>query len=196
MTCDASVGPRPFGCTGEAGVRSDSTTPWVRTGRLWLRPCEPRDLDRVHELWTSPEILEFLFDGRRIFREEAQSIIDRSDRCFTERGYGIWLFFAAEEQEQPQLLAGFVGLLNDSPESPRLVFGTRPALRGRGYAVEASLEVLRHAFGVLGLPRVFADVDEPNQASISVLRKIGMKPTGRAIVAGRPLLYYEIACAL
>jgi RimJ/RimL family protein N-acetyltransferase len=175
-------------------LRSNSIT--VRTERLWLRPCESLDLDRVHELWTSPEIREFLFDGRRIPREGAQSIIDASDRCFTERGYGIWLFFAADEKEQLQLIAGFVGLLHDSPKSPRLVFGTRPVLRGRGYAVEASLAVLRHAFGVLGLPRVFADVDEPNRASISVLGKLGMKPTGRESVAGRQLLYYEIASAL
>jgi len=108
----------------------------------------------------------------------------------------MWLFFAAEEKEQPQVIAGFVGLLHDSPESPRLVFGTRPALRGRGYAVEASLAVLRHAFGVLDVPRVFADVDEPNRASIAVLGKIGMKRTGRARVAGRPLLYYEISSTL
>jgi RimJ/RimL family protein N-acetyltransferase len=87
-------------------------------------------------------------------------------------------------------------LLHDSRESPRLVFGTRPALRGRAYAVEASLAVLRHGFGVLGLTRVFADVDEPNRASISVLEKLGMKATGREIVAGRPLLFYEIASAL
>ena len=49
---------------------------------------------------------------------------------------------------------------------------------------------------MLGLRRVFADVDEPNRASIAVLGKLGMKPTGREIVAGRPLLYYEIVSAL
>src|SRR5262249_30791434 len=146
-----------------APLRSNSIA--LRTERLWLRPCASRDLDRVHELWTSQEIREFLFDGRRISRGETQSIIDTSTRCFAERGYGIWLFFAADEEEQPGLIAGFVGLLHESPESPRLVFGTRPTLRGRAYAVEASLAVLRHAFGALGLPRVFADVDEPNRAS-------------------------------
>jgi RimJ/RimL family protein N-acetyltransferase len=67
-------------------------TPWARTERLWLRVCGSDDLDRVHELWASPEIREFLFDRWRISRDEAQSIIDISNRSFTERGYGIWLF--------------------------------------------------------------------------------------------------------
>jgi len=48
----------------------------------------------------------------------------------------------------------------------------------------------------LGLRRVFADVYEPTHASISVLGKLGMRRTGREIVGGRGLLYYEIASAL
>ncbi|MDQ3252964.1 MAG: GNAT family N-acetyltransferase, partial [Acidobacteriota bacterium] len=74
---------------------------------------------------------------------------------------------------------------------PSLIFGTRPQLWGRGYAVEAARAVLRYACDVLGLRRVVADVDEPNAASIRVLERLGMTRTRRAIVNGRPLLYYE-----
>jgi len=37
-----------------------------------------------------------------------------------------------------------------------------------------------------------ADVDEPNEASIRVLEKLGMSRTGRRILNERPLLDYEI----
>jgi RimJ/RimL family protein N-acetyltransferase len=39
---------------------------------------------------------------------------------------------------------------------------------------------------------VAADVDEPNQASVRVLDKLGMRRTGRRVVNGRPILDYEI----
>ena len=36
-----------------------------------------------------------------------------------------------------------------------------------------------------------ADVDEPNVISVRILEKLGMRHVSRAIVAGRPLFYYE-----
>jgi RimJ/RimL family protein N-acetyltransferase len=71
------------------------------------------------------------------------------------------------------------------------VFGTRPQLWGQGYAREATAAVLRYVFDELGLEQVVADVDEPNTASIRTLESLGMARTGRAMVNGRPLLYYS-----
>ncbi|MEP0746975.1 GNAT family N-acetyltransferase [Trichocoleus sp. AS-A1] len=89
-------------------------------------------------------------------------------------------------------MAGFAGLLQSSEEVPSLIFGTRPHLWGRGYATEAASAVLRYAFDVLGIEQVVADVDEPNEASIRLLERLGMSQTRREIVNGRPLLYYEM----
>jgi RimJ/RimL family protein N-acetyltransferase len=53
--------------------------------------------------------------------------------------------------------------------------------------------VLSYAFEELALSQVKADVDEPNVASVRVLEKLCMRRTGRAVVEGRPLLYFEQA---
>lgn len=95
-------------------------------------------------------------------------------------------------EHQQEAIAGFTGLLDYTQEAPSLVFGTRTQLWGRGYATEATLAVLRYAFEILKLDRAIADVDEPNQVSIRVLEKLGMRRTKREIVNGRSLLYYEI----
>jgi [ribosomal protein S5]-alanine N-acetyltransferase len=165
-----------------------TVAPWLRTVRLRGRPCRSDDLEALHELWTEAGVRRFLFDDRRISREEARAFLDRSAASFANHGYGLWLFFARPTDPT----TGFAGLLDSSPGPPRLVFGTRPQHRGRGYATEAASAVLRHAFDVLGLERVTADVDEPNGASIRVLEKLGLSRSRRAIVDGRPLLYYEI----
>jgi [ribosomal protein S5]-alanine N-acetyltransferase len=164
------------------------TTYSLHTERLNLRPCQISDLDAVYQLWNDAAVRRFLFDARRISQEEAKSFIDASTVSFAKNGYGIWLFF----ERQSNHLAGFSGLLNTSEESPSLIFGTQPQLWRRGYAREATISVFRYAFDGLGLARIVADVDEPNQASIQVLEALGMSRTGRAIVNERPLLYYEM----
>lgn len=158
------------------------------TAALDLRPSSPGDVDVLHSIWTDPRVRRFLFDDREISREEARGFLDRSEECFGEKGYGLWLFF----EKGTAAVAGFVGLLLSPAGEPSLIFGTRPDLWGRGYASGAASAVLAHAFDSLRLPRVLADVDEPNRASIRVLEKLGMRRTRRAIVNERPLLYYEI----
>jgi [ribosomal protein S5]-alanine N-acetyltransferase len=49
---------------------------------------------------------------------------------------------------------------------------------GKGYATEASREMLRYGFESLGLNRIFATVFAHNPASSRVLIKLGMKPEG------------------
>lgn len=130
----------------------------------------------------------FLFDERVIPLEEARSIVEQSLRSFEERSYGLWLVFARETAK----LIGFAGLLQSSDESPNLIYGVRPGCQGTGFATEAAKAVLDFAFDTLRLNSVKADVDEPNVMSVRILEKLGMKKIRRALVAGRPLLYYEI----
>lgn len=169
-------------------VRLEIMSQLLHAERLSLRPCQMSDLNGLHQLWTEVDVRRFLFDDRQITNEEAKSFIEASMMSFDLYGYGIWLFF----EHQSDQVAGFSGLLHSLEGSPSLIFGTRPQLWGRGYAKEATGSVLDYIFGVLGLKKVEADVDEPNKASIRVLEALGMSQTHRAIVNERPLLYYEI----
>jgi RimJ/RimL family protein N-acetyltransferase len=160
----------------------------LETEALVLRPASVPDIDVIHALWTHAAVRRFLFDDRVISREEALGFLERSETEFRESGYGIWLFY----EKSSGSLAGFCGLLRSPEGAPSLVFGTDPDDWGRGYAPQAASAVLAHALETLGLARVAADVDEPNQASVRVLEKLGMRRTGRRVVNGRPILDYEI----
>lgn len=174
-----------LGITRELPLTQTDT---FNTDRLVLRPCGADDLGDLHHLWSQPDIRRFLFDDRTISREEALSFIEASLSAFANHGYGIWLFFEAGSNE----IAGFAGLLESSQGAPNLIYGTRPGLWGRGYATEAARGVLWQAFEVRRLERVMADVDEPNEKSVQVLERIGMRQMKRGIVNKRPLLYYEM----
>ena len=160
---------------------------FLSTTRLELRPVQIGNVELFHELCADTHVRHFLFDERVISVEEARAIVEQSVRSFEERGYGLWLVFSRESAK----LIGFGGLLQSSDESPNLIYGVHPDFWGNGFATEAAKALLDFAFDTLGLDSVKADVDEPNVMSVRILEKLGMRQIRRAIVAGRPLLYYE-----
>ena len=145
------------------------------------------DIELACGLRTDARVRRFLFDDRIISWADACSFIEASLVNFERCGYGLWLAFA----RAGTCLIGFAGFLRPDGEAPRLIYGVQPGFWGKGYATEAAGAVLRYALESLAVPLVKADVDEPNVTSVRVLEKLGMSRTGCAIVAGRPLIYYE-----
>ncbi len=159
----------------------------LETTRLQLRPCQIEDIQLVHTLWTNDRIRYFLFDNRVISSDEAQSFVEDSLANFEQHQYGLWLVFMREID----CLVGFAGFLPSKEGIPSLIYGVDPDRWGNGYATEAASAVLSYALDKLALPKVRADVDEPNIASVRVLEKLGMRQTGREVVNEHPLLYFE-----
>jgi RimJ/RimL family protein N-acetyltransferase len=56
-----------------------------------------------------------------------------------------------------------------------------PEFAGQGYATEAAYAVLRLGFDGLGLHRIVARLDERNEASARVVRRLGMRAEARLI---------------
>lgn len=155
------------------------------TKRLQLRPCQLTDLINLHRLWINDQIRYFLFDNRIISLDEARSFIETSTASFAQYRYGIWLVFDSTISD----FIGFAGLLH-TDGTPHLIYGIHPNYWGNGYATEAAQAVLHYGIESLSLSEIRADVDEPNLASVQVLRKLGMLQVGYAVVNDRPLLYF------
>jgi RimJ/RimL family protein N-acetyltransferase len=161
--------------------------PELHTSRLLLRPATAADLEALHRLWIEPEVRRHLFDDRAISLDEAQSLLERSDAGFEERNLGLW----CADERNGEALVGFAGFLH-SDDEPDLVYGLRPSHWGRGLASEAARRVIEQAFANSDAERVVASVDEPNQASIRVLERLGMRRARRSVVEGKPLLHYAL----
>jgi RimJ/RimL family protein N-acetyltransferase len=56
-----------------------------------------------------------------------------------------------------------------------------PSLGGRGYATEAVAMTLRLGFEELGLHRIIARIDERNEPSVRLARRVGMRHEARLV---------------
>lgn len=146
------------------------------------------DLASIHALWIDEHVRRFLFDDQQVSLDDARAFLEASMANFEQHEYGLWLIFTNDKE-----LAGFAGFLRSEDEAPNLIYGIDPRFCGHGYATEAARAVLDYGLEKLELSKVKADVDEPNEASVRVLEKLGMKRTHRAEVEGRPLLYFELS---
>ena len=145
----------------------------IETERLRLRVW--RDADRPHlaKIHADPEVMQFL--GGVKTASETSEIVDQLMRM-SEAGEP---FFWAVERIGDGALLGAAGLHwigTEFPFGPALEVGWRLGRDywGQGYATEAARAALRHAFGSLGAPRVYAFAALSNLRSEAVMRRLGM----------------------
>jgi len=149
--------------------------------RVLLRPLTSDDTDAL-----------LAYRGREdVARYVPFSPMSRAD--ITERLCGQWarteltgegqsLTLAAEIRATGEL-AGDVILFWHSLEHAggEIGYVFDPAVAGRGYATEAAALMLDLGFGELGLHRIIARLDERNEASARLARRLGMRQEARLV---------------
>jgi ribosomal-protein-alanine N-acetyltransferase len=125
----------------------------LRTDRLVLRRWRDSDRDPFAALNADLEVMEYF--PAPLTRAESDTMIDRVEAHFDERGFGLWALEVARTAE----FIGFTGLATPrfpAPFMPAVEIGWRLARSawGRGYASEAAHRTLRFGFDDLGLPEI------------------------------------------
>jgi len=148
----------------------------IESPRLVLRPVEAPEAPDVHALLTDEDVRRYLMDGAVASREWVEGIIRDSAASFAARGLGIWV---ARERGAPAIvgLAGFRDFYR--PPVLELFYALLPSRWHRGLGTEMARAAIDHAFTRAGLSEVRASTDEPNAASIRVLGRLGLRPSGR-----------------
>ncbi|MEA2557643.1 MAG: hypothetical protein QOG88_1181 [Actinomycetota bacterium] len=164
----------------------------LETDRLILRHLTLDDVDALAAVYADPEVRRYFPEGTLTLdetREELEWFIDVHYRRY---GFGLW----ATVLKETGAFIGRCGLLPwtrseaasgrmalepsdaEPPEKWRLEVEVAYLLArpywGRGFATEAGLAIVDHAFGTLGLSRLICLFEPDNIASANVARKIGM----------------------
>lgn len=151
----------------------------LETERLVIRPWRHEEAERLLDILSRIEVMKWLGDGVPVLLQSVEEAHQRIDRYNTERDdppLGMW----AVERKDDGVVAGTVLLLtlpNDEHGEVEIGWHLHPDSWGFGYASEAARAVLAHGFAA-GLPEIIAVAHTDNDASIAVMRRLGMTDHG------------------
>jgi len=163
------------------------------TRRLLLEPRTMADNASCFELDSDAEVVRFI---PLPWADEAEhkAFIEARTCGPYPLGQGYWTI---RQKSEPTRFVGWVLLMPLDAVGPEIEIGWR--LRrdawGAGRATEAARAVLDHAFMILALPEVVADIHPANMRSIRVAEKIGLILRGRRLHHGEPHLHYAVTSA-
>lgn len=145
----------------------------LRTERSLLREWRASDREPFAQMNADPRVMEFF--PAPLSCAESDALADRIEAHFAKHGFGL---YAAELVEEGAFI-GFIGLDVPSFEAhftPCVEIGWRLAADywGRGLATEGAREVVRHAFGELGLDSLVSMTVPANLPSRCMMEKLGM----------------------
>jgi ribosomal-protein-alanine N-acetyltransferase len=168
---------------------SASNAPTLETERLLLRPLVKADLDDLHRISNEPLVHRYLWDEEPVSKDMIEKVIVQSARMFSEEGLDLFGICLRSSEE----LVGFCGFARwEGMEEVELTYELLPELWGRGLVTEAARACLRYAIEEVRLPRVIAGADASNVASLRVIEKLGMKPTGNLNPHAPDVPYYVL----
>jgi RimJ/RimL family protein N-acetyltransferase len=153
----------------------------VRTERLMLRPLGPADAGPLLAYRGRGDVCRFLPFEPMTGADIAARIAGQWARTeLTSEGQSLTL---GAEVAATGELAGDVVLFWPSAEhgAGEIGYVFEPALSGQGYATEAARAVLGLGFEGLGLHRIVARLDERNQASARLARRLGLRQEARLV---------------
>ncbi len=138
---------------------------------LRLRALERDDLEFVHGLTNDRKIMSYWFAEPFDALVELRDIYDRHVHDNRERRFVI------EVEGEP---AGVVELVEIDyiHRGAEFQIIVHPEFQGRGYAREATIKALDHAFAVLNLHKVYLIVAVDNPKAIHVYEKVGFVTEG------------------
>ena len=153
-----------------------NTLPVITTERLVLRWVSENDIDSLFEVFSDPQVMRYWSTPPYTDREAAVQL-QREIAAGNENNTMIKWGLALRDSDR---LIGTTTLFNLSLENGRAELGYAMGREhwGKGYMNEALQALVAHAFEVMNLRRLEADVDPRNTASIRTLERLGFQREG------------------
>ena len=150
--------------------------PTLDAARVRLRWLTADDVDALFAIFSDERMMRYWSSTAMTERREAEELLARIHRQFAEQSGFQW---GVERKSDGELL-GTCTLFNIHRANMRAEVGycLRSPHWRQGYMGEALAALIDHAFGVLRLRRLEADVDPENAASLGILERMGFRREG------------------
>jgi RimJ/RimL family protein N-acetyltransferase len=146
------------------------------TKRLNIRPITIDDAPFILKLMNSPKWLKYIGDRNVHSIEEAETYIkEKALSQFKKHGHTNNVVIRKEDQTK----IGTCGIYHrDGKDEVDIGFAFLPPYEGKGYAFEASNELMKFAKNQLKLNSIKAYTLEENKSSRKLLERLGLELVG------------------
>ena len=153
-----------------------SQLPTINTSRLSLRWIRAEDVDDFYDVYSNPEVMRYWSTPPLADKEAAKKLINEIHEGIKRDEILKWGIALRSSDK----LIGSLTLFHIDFTHRRAEIGYAQgrAYWGQGYMQEALKAVLNHAFEILNLHRIEADVDPRNAASVRTLERLGFQREG------------------
>jgi len=150
-----------------------SDTFCLETERLSLRRVTRDDAGFMLAIWNDPAFIQHVGDrGIRTVDEALDAMQKGAFELYEKYGYGPYRVALKD----CDTAVGLCGLFRrEGLDEPDIGYAVLPDHCGKGYAYEASFAVIEYARNKLGLERLIAIISPGNEASIGLIRKLGLR---------------------
>jgi RimJ/RimL family protein N-acetyltransferase len=153
----------------------------IRTERLLLRPLTVGDVDALLGYRSQPDVCRYV-PFEPMTREVVLGRLATQWAATGLTAAGQHLTLGVELAKSGELVGDVILFWHSAEHSSgEIGYMQDPAFSGNGYATEAARELLRLGFEGLGLHRITARIDERNEPSANVLRRLGMRQEARLV---------------
>jgi len=141
-----------------------------------MRWTSEDDVDALYEVFSDPRVMRYWSSGPLANREAAAAM----QREIADGNLNDTMWKWALALRDTNKLIGTVTLfhLNLSNGRAEIGYAMGSAHWGKGYMNEALTALIVHAFDVVGLRRLEADVDPRNTPSVRTLERLGFQREG------------------
>lgn len=144
----------------------------LETDRLIIRNLITNDTAFFFELVNDPDWIRFIGDRNvQTLKDAEKYLTNRIIPSYTNWGFG----FYAVDEKATQKTVGVSGFIKrDELEYPDVGFAFLPDGRGKGYAFEATHELMKYGKDVLKFETILGIANNDNERSHNLLRKLGL----------------------
>jgi RimJ/RimL family protein N-acetyltransferase len=163
----------------------------IQTARLILRRYQDEDFDFLCALFSDPEVVRFIGDGKTRDRQGAMEFLYWIYRSYKNHPkIGLRVLVRKEDRK----LVGHAGLVPQTvngTEELEIGYWIAREYWGRGYATEAAKALKEYGSEKLGKDRFVSLIQPKNTASRKVAERIGMELEKEILLAGREVCLYS-----
>lgn len=143
-------------------------TPTLRTERLLLEPYVPEDEEDFVALFQDTRVSRWMGDGPSSETEDRALFGRVFARVYAQDLFAVWAV-----RRDGRLVGHAEIKRTDTVHGHEIIYALAPTAWGSGLGSELARAVVAHGFGTLGLDEVHATVAAANEASLTLLDRMG-----------------------